>query len=377
MKKIGLVTFFRNYNYGSILQCYAMQSVLEEYDCQVKVLNQSESGIYWKIRSLYMKLSFIASSTIYPRRITKYYKFLKESSRSCAALSPKVREAFDHFISSNIHQENVSYSQMKKDKSFYMYICGSDQVWSLSAPILNPFMFLKFAHDDKRASYAASTGTDIIPSWYKRQIKHYLEGFRFISVREPSVIEPLKKIGLNNIEYHIDPTLLKGTDFWINKSIKCSEIKSKNYVVLFFLNKPSVIAIEHIKGIISDSGCSIYAFPYEFEEYSYITDKIQHINVAPEEFVRVINDAKFICTDSFHGVAFSINLYKDFYVYNREYSAGTGQNTRIECILKRYNLISRLILDARQNSNIIADYTVDLESDRVKAETYLKTVLSC
>lgn len=378
MKKVGVVTFFRNYNYGSVLQCYAMQSVLEDLKCEVRVLNQVESGLYWKIRGLLMKMSFIVSCIVYPKRITKYYKFLKESKRSCAALSSSVKEAFEQFIDSNINQENVSYLQIKRDNSFYMYICGSDQVWSLSAPMLNPFMFLKFACDYKRASYAASTGTDIIPSWYKRQLKEYLKGFRFISVRESSVIESLTEINCDNIEYHVDPTLIKHSEFWINKSTKCSAIKSDNYILLFFLNKPSKIAIEHINKLTKDIGCNVYAFPYKFEEYSYIADKIEYIDVRPEEFVRVLNDATLICTDSFHGVAFSINLQKDFFVYNREYSAGTGQNARIECILKQYNLVSRLILDVNQeSSSIVANYSNVLEADRAKAYAYLKTILSC
>ena len=57
--KIGLVTFYRNYNYGSVLQCYALQSILEECGCKVDVLNQKEAGLYWKIRSLFIKIKFL------------------------------------------------------------------------------------------------------------------------------------------------------------------------------------------------------------------------------------------------------------------------------------------------------------------------------
>lgn len=377
MKKIGLVTFFRNYNYGSLLQCYAMQSILEDLDFEVKVLNQVESGIYWKIRMLVKKISFLLSCIVYPKRIEKFYKFSKESERSCAELSINVKEAFEQFINLNINQENVSFTQMKRDNSFFMFICGSDQVWSLTAPFLNPFMFLKFANDNKRVSYAASTGTDVIPPWYNRQLKYFLKGFRSVSVRESSVIESFKTINCDNIEHHIDPTLIKNDKFWISKSTNCPAIKPGDYIVLFFLNKPSKIAIEHINYLNKDRGYNIYAFPYKFDKYSFISDKINHIDVRPEEFVRVLNGAIFICTDSFHGVAFSINLRKEFFVYNREYSAGTGQNTRIECILKRYNLMSRLIIEYSQNPSLNVDYSSDLDADRNKAETYLKTVLLC
>jgi hypothetical protein len=131
-------------------------------------------------------------------------------------------------------------------------------------------------------------------------------------VREPSLIPSLKSIDCNKVQSHLDPTLLRTSEFWIKNSSLCPAVKSKNYIVLFFLNKPSFIAIKHIKQVIKNQTIAIYAFPYQFESYHEISDRIQKIDVSPTEFIRVFSDAELIFTDSFHGVAFSINLKKIF-----------------------------------------------------------------
>ena len=373
--KIGIVTFYHNYNYGSVLQCYALQSILEDLGCKVEVLNQKETGYSWKIRSFFIKLQFIVSCFIHRERFRKYLKFIKESNRSCDRLSPKVKADFDCFLKRNINDRDVSFRDLCKDKSSDMFVCGSDQVWSLSAPMLNPFMFLRFASKNKRASYAASTGTQIIPIWYKKKLKKYINGFRYISIRESLVIPSLIKIGCKNIQQHIDPTLLMSADFWLSNSVKSDSIKEKEYLLLFFLNRPSSIAIEHIKSIVTKSNLSIYSFPYVFDEFNIISENIKSIEVSPSEFAQVLNNATVIFTDSFHGVAFSINLKKEFYVYDREYSAGTDQSSRIDSILNQYGLEVRKISNPDSARIPLTNYDLDLKKDRSRSIEYVKTII--
>lgn len=374
--KIGLVTFYRNYNYGSVLQCYALQSILEECGCKVDVLNQKEVGLYWKIRSLFVKIKFLISCILYPERWVKYKKFAKESNRSCDGLSPKVKQYFDSFLQNNIHGKDVSFVEMRKDKSYDMFICGSDQVWSLTSPMLNPFMFLRFAPKQKRASYAASTGTNNIPLWYKKKLKRYINGFKNVSIREILLVPILEEVGCKNVQQHIDPSLLKTSEFWIKHSIKCNSIKEDNYILLFFLNKPSSVAIEHIKKVSTEKKLPIYSFPYKFDEFNQISKNIKDIDVSPAEFVYVLNNSAVICTDSFHGVAFSINLKKEFYVYNREYSAGESQSSRIDSILTSYSLESRMISNSSQKTDLIGNYDSKLEHDRACSLEYIKKIIA-
>ena len=186
----------------------------------------------------------------------------------------------------------------------------------------------------------------------------------------------LEGLGCKNVQQHIDPSLLRTSEFWIKHSIKCNGIKEDNYILLFFLNKPSSVAIEHIKNVSIEKKLPIYSFPYKFDELNQISEDIKYIDVSPAEFVYVLNNSAVICTDSFHGVAFSINLKKEFYVYNREYSAGESQSSRIDSILTSYSLESRMISNISQPTKPIDSYESKLEHDRVCSLEYIKKIIA-
>ena len=59
------------------------------------------------------------------------------------------------------------------------------------------------------------------------------------------------------------------------------------------------------------------------------------------EFLDLINNAKCVLTDSFHGTAFSINLHTPFYVFCRSYGSAHSQNSRIDSILSKMKMTDR------------------------------------
>ena len=62
----------------------------------------------------------------------------------------------------------------------------------------------------------------------------------------------------------------------------------------------------------------------------------------------------FIFTDSFHGVCFSINLNRNFYVMKRfAENSPINQNSRIENILSLLELKDRLICSVPEDINMI------------------------
>ena len=86
-------------------------------------------------------------------------------------------------------------------------------------------------------------------------------------------------------------------------------------------------------------------------------------------------NADFVVTNSFHGLAFSINLNKQFAVIKRnEY------NSRIESLLKLTGLEERMVdLNSYKTiSNTQIDYAwvnSILEAERKKADSFLKESL--
>ena len=70
--------------------------------------------------------------------------------------------------------------------------------------------------------------------------------------------------------------------------------------------------------------------------------------VGPAEFISLIKNAAYVCTDSFHGTVFSVLYNKEFYTFERFSKNELGnQNTRIYSILEKLQLTNRIF---RQNS---------------------------
>ena len=45
MKKIGILTFHNAYNYGAVLQCYALQKVIGNKNFNVEVINYNDFNV--------------------------------------------------------------------------------------------------------------------------------------------------------------------------------------------------------------------------------------------------------------------------------------------------------------------------------------------
>lgn len=372
MKKIGVVTFFNNYNYGSVLQCYALQQILSELNVVPTVLNQVEGGKRWKIKKIGRLFELLISCIKYPNRWKAVQKSYAESKRSCEELSDKTKEKFEKFINKNINYKDVSYEQLSKTEEYDGYISGSDQVWGTSGYFLNPFMFLGFTNKEKKYSYAASFGSDQCPQWYKKKIKKYLADYKLISVREESGYEFVKKMGYD-VMIHIDPTMLFDDSFWRKKI----EDKKGKYIFLYFLNEPSELAIKHINNLLNlKSIDKVIATPYKFKGYENIDSSVEFVSLSPDEFLNTVDNAQTICTDSFHGAVFSIIFRKQFFSYYRKYNHGMPQNNRIETLLKHFLLESQLV--NKSDNYSIPDYAffdLVINDERKNAKEYLKKIV--
>ena len=62
-------------------------------------------------------------------------------------------------------------------------------------------------------------------------------------------------------------------------------------------------------------------------------------DAGPLEFMDLIRNARFVCTSSFHTMAFAIHFHKDFYVVRHS----NGRNTRMQSLLEQLGLGERLV----------------------------------
>ena len=85
--------------------------------------------------------------------------------------------------------------------------------------------------------------------------------------------------------------------------------------------------------------------------------------------------ADYICTDSFHGIAFSVINEKQFFAFYRTKSNNPmSRNTRIDNILAKLKLADRLItknIDITNKVGLPIDYgTVQKKLDELRKQSY-------
>ena len=104
-------------------------------------------------------------------------------------------------------------------------------------------------------------------------------------------------------------------------------------------------------------------------------------NVDPNGFLRLIHNATYVCTDSFHCTAFSIQFHKQFMTFYRfSQSSVTGRNSRIDSLfnlleISKKHIYSGKISDIDDTINWV-DVDVKLKKLREKSIEFLKDSLS-
>lgn len=309
-KSVGLITIHNIINFGSILQTYATYKSVTElgYDC--KVIDYKYPNRY-HIRLLKSQGEFTAQSIV---RSAKTYLINLLTFPNAIIQKRKFR---------NFLKEELTFTQVYKNireisakpPFFDIYLTGSDQVWNPKYLNEDTTFLLSFVSEKaKKIAYGASFGSSVLPDQYHDLYKHHLKSYSHISVREKSgitVIEELTSQGAQNV---LDPTLLLSGEQW-DKIGKPLHIKNK-YILCYLVNymfSPYPFAYELIDRIKELTGFDVIIIGGSYTRWLKSGYKIKN-SVGPEEFLTLVSNASFVITSSFHGIAFSINYSKPFYL---------------------------------------------------------------
>lgn len=338
MKKIGIVTWFDSYNYGTCLQCFSLNKYLIEkgYDAYVIENHKYYYGVKHPIETLMKLIDKVDKRIHYPNQVVP----IREDMR----IHIDIRKAKNHEFA---YKENKVYKIQSKDDyqrlidSTSVFISGSDQIWN--PKYVTPPMLLSFASKNKKKiAYASSLGVSELPKKTIKMYKKYLERFDHIGVREKTakkIIEDLIGKSVSNV---VDPTFLLDKDFWMEFGrLNMNMIPSEKYIFCYFIGDNT----NWQKDVKRYS---------EKEEVEVIT-VLSESNLIPEfgkilpdagiaDFISLISNAEYVVTDSFHASALSINLNKKFAIYKRFAEEGLdSQNSRISDILEEFDLQKRIV----------------------------------
>jgi len=334
--RIGIVTITNNGpNYGNQLQNFAVLKFLEEIGISnSETLYNVEGAEYW--------CSFAHKIKNYVYVILKkgdYKKRLKELR-------------FDSFGRKYLRytkpiKGNVPVKLVEK---YDFFVCGSDQIWNPTFSCNNrhlSYTFLGFAPENKRISFAASIGISKISDQYIDEFVKGVRGFKNISVREHEGADLIKELTGREATVLLDPTMLIDKEEW-SKIMKKPKGLPEKYILCYFLGNISAQRKKELDSISQIHNLGIV--------YLNTDDSNEFQSVGPREFLYMLAHADLICTDSFHGSAFSINFQVPFIVYDREDRA-EKMNSRLNTLLKKFELENRKRENIELKNALDIDYS--------------------
>lgn len=346
--KIGILTLPLTYNYGGILQNYALQKILKDMGHEVTTLNlpYNRNLPSWDILLKRFAKCLLTGFKSYVFYEIKYNGWL-----------PLMRKETDKFIERYINlTEVIKDFNSLKNKDFDAIVVGSDQIWRPCMYGGNPAnTYLAFAKEwkTKRISYAASFGSDTweLDDAKTKECSNLIRIFDAVSVREQSGVDLCLKYYNVNATQVLDPTLLLNSDEYLHLidigNVPKSEGNLFNYILDGSETKESLtLHIANVKKMTPfkvNSNDSNVKCPLE--------DRIAQ---PVESWLRGFYDADFILTDSFHACVFSIIFKKQFVVVaNKERGLA-----RFKTLLSTFGLEDRMIENVEDFENLktVIDY---------------------
>lgn len=324
--KIGIITFHAAFNYGSMLQAYALQTFLERQGHDVEIVNfrpEIQKQGYPKPIDLTNK-----------KNIKKSIKRLLLAPQTIAPLNKKWH-LFDAFLHQHLHltKEYTTLDELKAaDFDYDVLITGSDQIWNTKAFDFSEAYFGTFVNDNtKKIAYAPSMG----PSPETQDVnylKTLLQGYRTVSVREERTKHFIVDNGIfKDVEVVLDPTmLLEGSDY--DSLYDKEPLVKGDYVFYYtpggvrheFLSEAAKIGKEMGLPVICDACYQ----PGDLNRYDNVKP---YIPTGPSEFLNLIKNAKIVCGASFHLMVFSILFNKDFYCMNGDVDSRMNNLMNVCC----------------------------------------------
>lgn len=372
--KIATITYHGVNNYGAVLQAYALQQTIIKLGYQTEIINYSRENIkdvlYWQKNKI---LNLLKGKK--DRQLSTNEEFINMIITAKKFNTPLVKKKFEEFrkqlkLSEHVTKKNVH----KLNDKYDLIITGSDQVWNCGRINMEKTYFLDFVTDNnKKGSYAASFGITEIPGKYLEDYKRLISQFKYIAVREQAGADIVRKIINREAKVVLDPTFLLSAAEW-EKILPAYKVAEK-FIVVYQLGYSTEL-MKFARELSKKTGYKIVMLNRGenngLEEYRE--------DVGPIEWLEAVRNAEYIVTNSFHGIAFSINFNKQFYVEVTNEKIRSAMGSRINNVLNIFGLEMRLIIKGEHKNieNIINYNEVNNKLNILKEDSlyYLKNMLS-
>lgn len=320
--RIGIITVHRALNYGSVLQCYALQEFLKKLGHDVWVIDYRQRWVDCvdKVFSPYFVWHYLRKWDLHA--IVGHWRS-RESRR-------KFIKRVDCVFGSFVRRFNLTRScRYSMPKGFDVYLIGSDQLWSHQCVGGEDKFFLgNFKHSSKSRiiGYALSVSTVSLDIFGKNKLKKIISNFDSLTLREQLNSDIIYNMTEIRLPVVVDPVLLTDESFW--KSMVNDVWSKKTYIAVYqvrYLSGKEKVINEKAKLLAEKMDCEII-------DLSYKTYSV-------EDFISIIKYAKCVITSSFHAVVFSLIMKTPCYAVK----LNDGLDVRYVDLLTKVGLEQELV----------------------------------
>lgn len=347
-RKVGILNLQHSPNFGACLVAYALQTAIERCGSRATIID------YRQLKK--------------PKLFSKAYFREKAENKN-----------FEKFRNKFLKRTKPCYDAddlVQLNAKFDTFVTGSDQVWRFRYVFrsLKEFLLAFAAPHKTLFSYAASLGLDYWEGTDEATeiVRENLRRFNGISVREESGIDICRDMFGAEAVRVIDPTLLLSAEDY-EPVMKGEKLPAdKPYVAKMILDETAETNRE-IERLAKEKGWNVVDI---YGEKKIIGGKETVLCRPVGEWLRLLQNAEYVLTDSFHCVCFSVLFKRPFTcVVNSERGV-----SRLENLLGILGLRSRLVetLDGYSLDSGEMGYEAIgrvIEVERKKGYGYLKSCL--
>ena len=346
--KVGLAIVTYTVNYGTFLQAFATQTSIRKLGYDTEILNiDSVIDDVTRKRRRYFLRQIINTSELKSYRSTisaiLAKKFVKKYKSFIALREAKFKKFKDEFFIPG-QLCNSWLGLQEHCRNFSSVVVGSDQLWR-PANIAGNFYTLNFVPDDiNKVSYSTSFGLSKIRDDQEEVAKNFLSRIQHLSCREESGANIIKELTGRTAAVVCDPTLLLTKEWW-GRFLQEEPLIKEEYILMYLLGDNKKHR-EYVRNLAKKTKCKIigvlHGAGYIYGDEAYVDEAPS--DIGPFDFLNLIQHAKYVCTDSFHGCVFSIIFERDFYVFKRFSDCDKmSTNNRVIGLINRMGLADRMV----------------------------------
>lgn len=371
MEKIGVLTFHRADNYGAVLQNFALLKCIQSFDedISIETIDYRCQAIEKPYQGFVYDSKGKTGISYWKEYTRSFLRYIKNYSKI-----KKRRNVFEEFRKTNLNMTRNSYYDhniCELSDTFDLVITGSDQVWNskITGKAAAAVYSLEFCKGVKKISYAASAGST---QFIEKEIYSSIKELDTVSVREQNIKDFLEEELCISSRIDLDPIFLLSKDRWTSVSGRKRIIKD-NYIFIYSVGDKMNEVLRIAEDLALKMNCKI--IHVDINTKNKVNAESRY-DASPFEFVNMIRNASYIVASSFHAIAFSILLNKDFIAVP---CSGTG--SRVTELLDEFDLASRIVNGYKEYSERIfdtIDYTLQNKTIVIKRDesmSYLKDII--